>query len=369
MDTFYRGWTEDRSGDAISPFLPPAAGGLADLFLVIWHFDQELDVGANWRMREALAESVEIDSLGRPMASEHKYLCTMGTPRWKAINDALDRRTSLHDLRASALERYRRRVSEMLNAKLVQDIGRDSLIALAPKLQPPPSALTRTPEDDRRAEEPSVPIIEEEPRENVFRKEGAAWLVVYQGKGEKNRVGHTLGMYHIRDLISKPGEELWCTQLDALLPEREASMARSEAPRIALGEAEEEGLTLPVTGDAGYTIDRATKEDLERQYDGLVRDAQIARAEGDLAEAMGAEQEADEIVKYLSASTDHRGRPRKEADTPEKTRKAVWDRLERAYRHIHEEGHSELFLHFRNSIRTGNACRYVPEPPIDWVTT
>jgi len=177
MDTFYRGLTEDRSGDAISPFLPPAAGGLADLFLVIWHFDQELDVGPSWRTREALAEVVEIDSLGRPMASEHKYLCTIGTPRWKAINDALDRLTSFNHSTANALERYRRRVSEMLIAKLVQDIGRGSLIAPAPELQPPPSALTRTPEDDRRA--PDTPTELQEHAEKVLVIQDSGLFVTY----------------------------------------------------------------------------------------------------------------------------------------------------------------------------------------------
>ena len=256
----------------------------------------------------------------------------------------------------------------MLNAKLVQDIGRGSLIAPAHELQPPPSALTRTPEDDRRAEEASVPIAEEEPAENVFVwQEVGYWRVVYQGK--EAQVKDTLGMHHICQLLSNRGQELSAIWLDSHLPMPKDGKAESAIPTVSEQEVPQDEYEQSWSADAGEALDDQAIEDLRRKKESLEEEAEVARQEGNPEAVVVLESEAEEIAQRLSASLDIKGRPRPLDSPPEDARKRVWGRLETAYINIAKAHHEDLAGHLRNTIRRRRNCRYIPEKAIDWTTS
>jgi hypothetical protein len=73
------------------------------------------------------------------------------------------------------------------------------------------------------------------------------------------------------------------------------------------------------------------------------------------------------IEKYLQKITDQKGRPRKIHDQTDTDRKAVSAAINRCRKNLRQ--HKELYTHFKSFIQAeGNAFRYLPDRPIDWIT-
>jgi hypothetical protein len=172
--------------------------------------------------------------------------------------------------------------------------------------------------------------------DNVFRAGAREWTLRYEGVGAQLRPSK--GLQYLSTLLASPGREIHVAELAG----------------------------VEVVGDAGEVLDDHARAAYQRR----VADLQAERAEaaefGDLDRVARAEDEIDFIARELSAAFGLGGRARKAADTGERARKAVTNRIKDAITKI-ESVHPTLGRHLANAVRTGTFCSYEPERPVDWL--
>jgi hypothetical protein len=85
----------------------------------------------------------------------------------------------------------------------------------------------------------------------------------------------------------------------------------------------------------------------------------------DLARVATVQAEIHWIATELAAAYGLGDRVRKSADSGERARKAVTNRIKDSLAKI-QQSHPALWQHLLNSIRTGAFCAYIPEQPTAW---
>jgi TolB-like protein/tetratricopeptide (TPR) repeat protein len=171
---------------------------------------------------------------------------------------------------------------------------------------------------------------------NVFRKEGALWMVSYD-----HAVAHlpeVRGFQDIAQLLARPTEEVHCTILAGLS-----------------------------AGDAGGA--EVLDESARRAYRARLREieAELAEAEGanDSARAEALAEEKERLLDEVRKATGLGGRGRKLGDGAERARTTVTWRIRHAIKKL-EPAHPALARHLDHSIRTGAFCSYLPEKETAW---
>jgi hypothetical protein len=145
-----------------------------------------------------------------------------------------------------------------------------------------------------------------------FRLEGDWWDIAYTG--ESLRLRDAKGLRYIHRLLSHPGREVHVAEL--LLPAGAAeAQARPENGAVA-------GL-----GDAGELLDPRAKAEYRRRVEDLREEVEEASRWGDHERRAQAEEELDFISRELAAAFGLGGRARRAADTSERIRKAVSNRI------------------------------------------
>jgi tetratricopeptide (TPR) repeat protein len=180
----------------------------------------------------------------------------------------------------------------------------------------------------------------------VFRREGEYWSIAYQGRGIRLR--DTKGLRYIHRLLAEPGRELHVAELTG-------------ANR---GNDRSEGLPLDAS-QAGPILDPDAKAAYMRRIGELRDDLDEATDWGDPERAAHARTEIEAIAEQLAAAFGLGGRSRRAADTVERIRKAVTNRIRDALARIERE-HTPLARHLANSIVTGTFCTYRPDRDIRW---
>ncbi len=170
-----------------------------------------------------------------------------------------------------------------------------------------------------------------------FRRNDDGWLVGWSG--DPVPLPDSKGMRDILTLLARPGTEVHVSDLT--------------------------GGGVGVDRGTGEVLDRRAREEYRRRLAEL--DAELAEAEAnhDRGRVEQARIERDFFVAELTAAVGLGGRPRVRGDDVERARKAVAGRIKQAVDRI-ESVDARLGRHLRNSIRTGTACSYEPEQPVDW---
>lgn len=214
------------------------------------------------------------------------------------------------------------------------------------------------PERIARTEPHVAPVIVNETRvadENVFRREGDYWSVVFDGRTARLR--DSKGLRYLARLLAAPGRELHV--LDMVIRERDASDAASgrAASRLMLADA----------GDAGQLLDARATAAYRRRLTEIEEDIEEARALGDDERATQADAERDVLVQELARAFGLSGRERRAGSASERARSAVTRAVRHAVARIHEN-HSPLGAHLGHAVRTGTFCAYEPDPrvPVTW---
>src|SRR5262249_46271243 len=115
----------------------------------------------------------------------------------------------------------------------------------------------------------------------------------------------------------------------------------------------------------GEVLDRRARDEYRRRLAELDTELAEAESDHDRGRVEKARIEREFLVAELSAAVGLGGRPRVRGDHVERARKAVAGRVRQALDRI-ESVDGRLGRHLRNSIRTGTACSYEPEHPVDW---
>jgi hypothetical protein len=165
---------------------------------------------------------------------------------------------------------------------------------------------------------------------------GDVWELRYRGRAVTVRT--TKGLADLARLFLAGGTEIHCLDLaDA---------------RVA-------------DASTGEVIDAAARRDYEQRIRELQATIDEAEVDNDVGRAERAQVELDTLVDHLVAATGRSGRTRRAADSAERARSAVTQRIRSTIRRI-EQLHPELGRHIRASVVTGLYCSYRPEHPTTW---
>lgn len=188
-------------------------------------------------------------------------------------------------------------------------------------------------------------------RDNVFRREGEVWSLVYRGKGA--RVQDVKGLHDLAKMVSEPGREFHVLDLLA-----------ATAPA---GRPDTRGEGLHEQGHAGELIDAQARRHYRRRIAELDREREEAQAFGDDERSFRLAAERDALIAELARAYGLSGRARTAGDPVERARSAVTWRIRSALKRI-EHAHPELGRHLVHSVKTGTFCSYTPEAPTTWMS-
>ena len=211
-------------------------------------------------------------------------------------------------------------------------------------------ALRRRLAGDEGSDVPGGAARMRAPSRNVFRREGDHWTIAYEGK--TFRLRDAKGLRYLADLFSAPGRELHVSDLVAVA---EAGSARASSGRKP---------SAPL-GDAGEILDPKARAEYRRRLEELQGELEEAERFGDTGRTESLKTELEFLTNELAAGYGLGGRARKAADSVERARKAVTNRIRDRIVRIAEE-HPALGSHLENSIRMGAFCSYSPEKPVVW---
>jgi hypothetical protein len=208
---------------------------------------------------------------------------------------------------------------------------------------------TRQADLEREAAEAILEGIEaaeqSHPAENVIRRDGDYWSVVFDGRTV--RIRDLKGVRYLARLLAFPDRELHVLDLVA---------AESQS-----------GGQPPALGDAGALLDTQARDAYRRRLVEIEDDIEQARAMRDLERAAQAEAEREFLVRELSRAVGLGGRDRRAGAASERARAGVTRAIRQAIARLAEQ-HPELGEHLERTVRTGTYCTYLPDPraPVDW---
>jgi hypothetical protein len=191
--------------------------------------------------------------------------------------------------------------------------------------------------------------------ENVFRREGDYWSLVFEG--HTMRMRDLKGLRYLARLLADPGREFHV--LDLVTVERcwSGDGCRGAEPGLALSS----GL------DAGVVLDAQAKEAYRRRLAEIDDDIDEAGMLGDAERASQAEAERDFLIRELSRAVGLGGRDRRVGSASERARASVTRALRKAMVRISAYDPA-LGEHLDHAIRTGTWCAYLPDTraPVSW---
>jgi predicted ATPase len=176
----------------------------------------------------------------------------------------------------------------------------------------------------------------------TLRPEGGVWCVGFDGSSV--HVPDLKGLWHIRELVSRPGE---------LVPALALVGASSEEP-------------IP-SGDTGPMLDREALRQYRRRLAELNDELDAAAVHGDASRTAQCSAERDALIAELKRATGLGGRPRRSGSPSEKARLNVTRTIRHAIADLSARV-PELAAHLDESIVTGVSCCYQPRVNIVWTT-
>jgi hypothetical protein len=200
-----------------------------------------------------------------------------------------------------------------------------------------------------------------EAADNLFRREGQYWTVVFDGAVA--RLKHTKGLGHLARLLAQPGREFHTLDL-------EAADGQPAPPGARAGRGERELEVRRDLGDAGVLLDATAKAAYQARLEDLQAELEEAEDYNDPARAAKARQELDVLVGELARAVGLGGRDRRAASHAERARLNATRAIRAAMANL-AEVNPALGRHLAATVRTGRYCCYTPDPrvPITWKLT
>ena len=176
----------------------------------------------------------------------------------------------------------------------------------------------------------------------TLRPEGGVWHVAFDGKSV--HVPDMKGLWHLRELVSRPREAVLALSLIA---------APAEDP-------------VPV-GDAGPMLDREALRQYRKRLTDLNEELDDAEAKHDTERYGKRSTEREALLKELARATGLGGKPRQVGAATERARLNVTRTIRHAITQL-ATALPELAAHLDESLATGISCCYEPRTNVVWTT-
>lgn len=181
----------------------------------------------------------------------------------------------------------------------------------------------------------------------VLRQVGESWHVSFAG--EDICVKDSAGMGYLELLLSKPAQPVPVLELLAAV---NSDPSKTVDPILA------EDLPRADQASEGPIVDRQAQGQYQARLNEIRIELQTAHEIGDRSQVETLEKAREFIMKDLKQSFRNQRRPVNR--TIERARLSVRIAIRRAISKI-GKSHPALAEHLRNSIKTGNYCRYIPD--------
>ncbi len=198
----------------------------------------------------------------------------------------------------------------------------------------------------------------------VFRSEGDFWNIVYDGK-RIPPLKNCLGLRYIAFLLGSPHQDIHVMELSHTVNGHQHGWSGVPIGVINQDQLMADGLSLSRMGDAGVVLDARAKADYRKRIRDIQEELEEAQAFSDLPKISKLQEELEYIEKELATVVGLAGKDRKAADTKERIRKAVTNRIRGSLKKL-ERAYPPLGHHLSNAIKTGTFCSYCPEESIPW---
>jgi tetratricopeptide (TPR) repeat protein len=191
--------------------------------------------------------------------------------------------------------------------------------------------------------------------ENVFRREGDYWSLVFEG--HTIRMRDLKGLRYLARLLADPGREFHV--LDLVTVERGWSEDRVRPT--------DPGLAFSSGLDSGVVLDAQSKQAYRSRLAEIDEDIEEAERLGDGERAAQAEAERDFLIHELARAVGLGGRDRRVDSASERARASVTRAVRKAMARIRQYDPA-LGEHLERAIRTGTWCAYLPDSraPVRW---
>jgi tetratricopeptide (TPR) repeat protein len=198
------------------------------------------------------------------------------------------------------------------------------------------------------ARQPSAAAVVSQ--DEILRRDGDYWTVSYEGAAFRLR--DTKGLQYLAHLLRHPREEFHVADLVAAIGGQDAADSREETAVPDLGRTT--GL-----GDAGELLDPQARAEYKQRLEDLRAELDQATEWSDTERAARLREEIEFLSEELSAAYGLGGRARKGADTAERIRKAVSNRIRDSIARIQRQSPA-LGEHLTDAVRMGMFCSYSP---------
>jgi hypothetical protein len=331
----YRLRLHRRIGDVLEElYRPEAEPHLADL---AYHFFESAQVGKvekafyySWRAGDRAASLLELDDAVRfyQMAIESMKL-----------RETADEDERCHLL--LALGEAQLTAGHVAKAKKTLREAAETVRRLGASQR---SALSRS----------ALQCQEPEPsaQENIFRKEGDYWTIVYDGK--LNRLRHVRGLSLIAYLLSRPAAQIHVMDLASITGPFQNWAQHKDEPEAETGRPSPRGGDVVEIGENGGNA--AAKSRVEELRKELIE----ARTFGDLARVSSIEEQMAFLTRRLVPSIEY-GRPDINGERVQRIRVKVTKAIKSAVQKI-AQNQPDLAYRLAGAIKTGTFCSYTPEP-------
>ncbi|MBI3245044.1 MAG: AAA family ATPase [Deltaproteobacteria bacterium] len=214
-----------------------------------------------------------------------------------------------------------------------------------------------------RQEPQRLPVSQKKP-DSMFRREGEAWELAYQG--ERCSLKDAKGLHLLAYLLRFPHQEFPAPQL-AGVGKKPAASGTLPQPNLSVAEAVASGLGIRGLGNAGERLDRQAQAEYKRRLAELREEQDEAEALNDLGRLEKVREEMEFLADELRAAHGLAGRDRRDADVEELARLSVTKAIKAALQKIAEHL-PPLGRHLLVSVKTGKVCSYMPDPtrPLVW---
>ena len=188
----------------------------------------------------------------------------------------------------------------------------------------------------------------------LFRREGEYWTLAFDG--HVCRVKGTRGMQYLAQLLRAPHQEFFAVALAS------GTLAGNEPASDGVGQGLATGLSVQADlSDAGEVLDAQAQAAYKHRVAELRADLEEAQAFNDPGRVEKLQAELEFLTQELAQAVGLGGRSRKAASSAERARVNVTRAIRTAIARI-AASHPSLGQHLAQTIRTGTACSYTPDP-------
>lgn len=209
--------------------------------------------------------------------------------------------------------------------------------------------------------------VENNDEQNVFRKEGDYWKIIYEGQ-PLPPIRDLIGLRYVACLLDSPTSAFRDPRELVLAAEgQDAAAIQKPADKITERQMTEDNLSGHHEKAAEPVIDRKYRKQVENYIKTFEERLEAHDFDGP-EQAAEMRDEIRKLKEQLAKDIGLGGKARAVSDPHEKARKAVSKAIHRALATIGEH-HSELGLHLRNTLTPVSfPYRYKSDRRIDWTT-